>query len=288
MYTLVWSIGDNTRKFLLRSRRYFLGRPHDEDLERLGESVTGLDIVVFNPEDYRDYLLTGYQSLTVSRRHALLYYRDDGKLVIRDHGKDGKGSSKGTLVNGQALEKGGSRVLGEGDTIQLTRNGPLFVVAVERGGRTVVPVAVNVPTELPPGIAKALGQDSILGDIGQGAAAIVITHKPVVITMKEGIEIRAERKAEQETLRRTLWRLAEGLNKAIEYLLRGEKEEARMIITRVSLKQYREALIKTGEIRLVKLYDNIISIAEREDSLEYVQRQIISLRDKLHEIINLL
>lgn len=257
MYVLIWSVGGETRRFPLRGRRYFLGRPHDVDLEALGQDVSGADVVVFNPDDYSDYTVTGYQSLTVSRRHALLYRRSDGRLAVRDHGRDGGGTPGGTFVNGRPLGRGGEAVLGDGDSVRLGEDGPLFTVSVEAGAETTVPAEASSTSTRPGG----------------------------------GMAVGAESADERVNVVKTLAKLHVELSNVVERLERGEEDEARRIMESVLGLEtvYREALsrVKGGE-RVAELIYDVVAQIMRLSTVGQAADEIRAARDMLQMILDLI
>ncbi len=165
-YVLMWSVKGKDREFILRRTEYFLGRPSSEDLRALTPIIEGLspfDVLIYPaspPVREGEVSLTGFKSLTVSRRHAKLVVRKGEKgverLIVIDHGPTGKGSRNGTFINGAKLGRGERRELKEGDTVRLSAAGPTFIVGIKERGETVIRAPTNVPVELPVGVANTL------------------------------------------------------------------------------------------------------------------------------------
>ena len=93
---------------------FFIGRvPSDYSLS--GFRYTNLGIYVFTPSE--GYYLH-YDNHLISRKHAYFEVRD-GKIFLKDHGVEGKGSKNGTFLNGIKLEPGKFYEVKDGDEIKL-------------------------------------------------------------------------------------------------------------------------------------------------------------------------
>ncbi len=64
----------------------------------------------------------------VSRLHALVALGPGGKIVVKDHGSTGAGSTNGTFVNGARLPRGGEAVESGAAVVRLASTGPTLLV----------------------------------------------------------------------------------------------------------------------------------------------------------------
>jgi len=56
--------------------------------------------------------------MSISRQHILITY-SRGKYYVKDHGREGKGSTNHTKLNGVDIYNKGNKALKDGDTIEL-------------------------------------------------------------------------------------------------------------------------------------------------------------------------
>ncbi|MCE4624385.1 MAG: FHA domain-containing protein [Desulfurococcales archaeon] len=99
-YTLIWNDLKGSRRRYIVEAPTWIGRPGGWKIK-----APGLDpySVILYREDTGEYVATGYEDSTVSRRHALLKPSVKGVLV-KDVGTHGRGSLNGTYVNGERIE----------------------------------------------------------------------------------------------------------------------------------------------------------------------------------------
>ena len=159
-YVLIWSTGSSERRHVLGREQYFIGRLSSEDVSRLGiESPDCFGVYIFPAVGGGRAVYTGLSGLSVSRRHAKLFYetvRGRPILHVMDHGPRGDGSKNGTYVNERKIPPSGKARLREGDVLKLSTLGPTFIIGVEKKGVTELRLRSGVPTELPRPIANEL------------------------------------------------------------------------------------------------------------------------------------
>ncbi len=148
-YRLYWFLMNKAYSLdLCDSRQYYLGRLPVELLydvnvkkERVGLSqvpedyveLMASEIYVYDPVNYVAYATGVYSGVSrpTSRLHTLLHI-GNGFIEVVDHGVDGRGSSYGTIVNGQLLPRGGLVRVASGTVVVGER---VFYIAFEYEGR---------------------------------------------------------------------------------------------------------------------------------------------------------
>lgn len=98
---------DDKLTLKLKPGVYFIGRAH-----------MGLDVKVLDENGNLITNLWDFESLLMSRNHLRLTVRGDGRVFIRDYGKDGRGSTNGTKVIDELL--GEERTIKPMEEVELT------------------------------------------------------------------------------------------------------------------------------------------------------------------------
>jgi len=232
LYVLIWGYDNTDKRFILRSRRYFLGRPDLQDMERLGSGVSSYDVLIFNPDNYSEKELTGYRTLVVSRRHALIYKRFVGErseLVIKDHGPEGKGSKNGTFVNDKMLPKGGEAILREGDRVRLSSLGPLFIIGIQREDKTEVSLSADVPIEVPAQIAeKLIAKGAVVDHFRVGNRSFVIVSNVGAVELGKDLVINVEKETLSRRVIRVISIIRGELSRIKDSIRDGRGEDAKI------------------------------------------------------------
>jgi len=264
-YVLVWSVKGEDREFILRRTEYFLGRPSSEDLRTLTPVVEGLspfDVLIYPaspPIREGEASLTGFKSLTVSRRHAkLLVERREGnvrKLIVIDHGPEGKGSRNGTFINGAKLKRGERRELREGDAIRLSAAGPTFIVGVKERGETVIKAPTNVPVELPVGVANALIRKGLVLESKNLGDKVVVVLGSAGDHAAQGVLVKSIASLDEFKRRhKVLTDLLNTLYSAQLAIKDNEVDKALMELRKLRMDTYWRVLNEVGDKALLKEY----------------------------------
>ena len=146
VYNLVWDIDGNGQKHSLEGYPVFIGRlPYS--LKDNINNYNPLGVYIYYPGISTAYF-TGIISATVSRFHVKIE-EENKRVFLIDHGVDGKGSRNGTYLNGERIKPGQKVLLKPGDSFQLGRLGPVFMLTMRRiEGETIV-LKEGVPTLMP-------------------------------------------------------------------------------------------------------------------------------------------
>ncbi|MCD6301638.1 MAG: FHA domain-containing protein [Staphylothermus sp.] len=271
MYVLIWSFDDSDKRFVLKSDRYFLGRPDYQDLEKLGGDFSSLDVLIFNPEDYSEKEFTGFRSLVVSRRHALFYKRRNGnrvELVIRDHGSRGTGSKNGTLVNEKTLPKGGEAVVREGDTIRLSTLGPIFLIGVQREEQTEISLSADVPVEVPTQIAQRLVEKNVaLDHFRVGNRSFVVVRGAGTVDLGRDLLVNIVNESLDKKILKVILHTKAELIRVKDSIREGREEDAKY-----SLEALKE-LLKSG------FYKHFFEKIGAENLIDDIYNEVIKLID---------
>jgi len=272
-YVLVWSVKGRDREFILRRSEYFLGRPSSEDLRMLTSVIEGLspfDVLIYPatpPVRSGEASLTGFKSLTVSRRHAKLIVekgrRNVGRLVVIDHGPTGEGSRNGTFVNGAKLERGERRELKEGDTIRLSATGPTFIVGIKERGETVIRAPTNVPVELPVGIANTLIRKGLVLEFENLGDKVVVVLGSAGDHVAQGVLVKSVASLDEFKRRhKVLTDLLNTLYNAQLAIKDNEVDKALTELRKLRMDTYWRVLSEVGDKALLREYRELRLIVE--------------------------
>ena len=283
LYVLIWGYDNSDKRFILRSRRYFLGRPDLQDMERLGGGVSSYDVLIFNPDNYSEKEFTGYRTLVVSRRHALIYKRFVGErseLVIKDHGPEGKGSKNGTFVNDKMLPKGGEAMLREGDRIRLSSSGPLFVVGIQRENKTEIPLSADVPIEIPAQIAeKLIAKGAVVDHFRVGNRSFVVVSDVGAVELSKDLVINVERETLSKRVISAIYTIIRELFSIKDSIRDGRDEDAKIALQALERILESESCKRIfqdiGAQNIINgLYNDIVKLANRGMPLEDIVGKI--------------
>lgn len=272
-YVLMWSVKGKDREFILRRIEYFLGRPSSEDLRALTPIIEGLspfDVLIYPaspPVREGEASLTGFKSLTVSRRHAKLVMEKGEKgvegLVVIDHGPTGEGSRNGTFINGARLGRGERRELKEGDTVRLSAAGPTFIVGIKGREGTVIRAPTNVPVELPVEVANTLiRRGLVLESENLGDKVVVVLSSPGN-HLARGVLVRSTADLDEFKRRhRILTDLLNTLYGAQLAIKDNEVDKALTELRKLRMDTYWRVLSEVGDNALLKEYEELRLIVE--------------------------
>jgi len=126
--------GEKTELVLEPGKTYYIGRIP-------AENTANPAAVYLYDDEGNVYHLFG-ENMAVSRNHLRLSVDENGNVFIEDYGREGRGSSNGTFVNGKPLTPGEKHRLSEGDEIILGGNNGLKLKV-----ESIRPVSVNVGGE---------------------------------------------------------------------------------------------------------------------------------------------
>ena len=146
VYNLIWNIDGSEQKHSLEGYPVFIGRlPYS--LKDNINNYNPLGVYIYYPGISTAYF-TGIISATVSRLHVKIE-EVNKRVFLIDHGVDGKGSRNGTYLNGERIKPGQKVLLKPGDSFQLGKLGPVFMLTMRRiEGETIV-LKEGVPTLMP-------------------------------------------------------------------------------------------------------------------------------------------
>ena len=254
MYVLIWSFDDSDKRFVLKSDRYFLGRPDYQDLEKLGGDFSSLDVLIFNPEDYSEKEFTGFRSRV--------------ELVIRDHGSRGTGSKNGTLVNEKTLPKGGEAVVREGDTIRLSTLGPIFLIGVQREEQTEISLSADVPVEVPTQIAQRLVEKNVaLDHFRVGNRSFVVVRGAGTVDLGRDLLVNIVNESLDKKILKVILHTKAELIRVKDSIREGREEDAKY-----SLEALKE-LLKSG------FYKHFFEKIGAENLIDDIYNEVIKLID---------
>jgi len=294
---LIWGYNNNDKRFILRSRRYFLGRPDHQDIKKLGGGVSGLDVLIFNPDNYSEKEYTGWRSLTVSRRHALLYKRFAGKrceLVIKDHGPNGTGSKNGTFINDRMMPTGGEAVLREGDTVRLSSLGPLFMIGVQKKDRTEVSLSAGVPVEVPAQIAEGLiAKDAVVDHFRVGNRFFVVISDAETVELGKDLVVSIGKETTYRKIVSVISIIRGELYRVKDSVKDGREEDAKtalQVLERMLENEFCRRLFRDiGAEKVINgLYNDIIKLVNHGIPIENIAKNIevyIRLLDNLERYV---
>ena len=294
MLVLIWSNNGRTYQFKLKSDRYFLGRPTIDDLGKFKEEFDIANILIFNPDDYNEVCNTGFISLTVSRRHALLYKKSVGgnvvKLFIKDHGPLGKGSKNGTLVNDEMLPKGGVKPVSIGDTIRLSRTGPIFHIGVLEGNKAKMYLSEGVPIELASKVAEKLAIEGVVAESAKvGSNVLAVINRVGKFEIDKNLIVEVKNISKYKEIIQTIHSLENSLWRIKEDIIKGRIDEAVNHLYALDMEVYKSALKMVGGEKVINiLYNEIleyVKITQGNLSEEHIKKVDICLK-MLQNILN--
>lgn len=279
---LVWYKDDAKSTTLEHQKNYFLGRLSNSDIEMYKDRV---------PDPLGIYLYTttgellvnsGYRSIVVGRRHALLTPTQDG-LIVKDHGKNGNGTLNGTYISEKRIPKGGSSRAHPGDVIRLAVNGPSFFIAKVVDNKIEIPIKSEIPIEIPVGLAKYM--KTILNKpIGNTEVTVI---QEGVYKISDNIIVRAEKTSDKERLLKFMYSLRGTVSDIIIAYHRGDHEHARKRLELLLNEQYSSWLKQVeGCEGLKSKYTELhhfVSIAE--SGLDVV-RDVIGRLEELSSLVD--
>ena len=227
----------------------------------------------------------------MSRRHALLYYRD-GILYVRDHGPEGKRSKYGTFVNGEMIPMGGERRLAVGDVLRLAPNGPSFMIGVEERGEAVVPIYSGVPSVVPVEVARRLEMATevrVLGSAGSDNVKIVVEGAKNDIRVPAGgggvvLVVGGEGASGRRDLLSTAYWLRSRIDTILELVARREEFEAEEEFRAIQamLDSYSSIIVRLpGGERIVEELRGVVTHFEQLGSIDDSVKRRLRLCRKL-------
>ncbi len=284
LYNLVWSVDGVEKRHVVEEFPLFIGRLPKE-LSNIVENYDPLGVYVYYPSGGKAYH-TGVVSATVSRFHVKLVEKE-GRVYIVDHGPEGRGSKNGTYLNGVRVRPGELVPLSPGDSFQLGTLGPLFTFTVTSAGEELITLEEKVPTLLPKNLAIKLAKvDGVQMRVYDENTAWIIPEsiggKEVRI---EGLIVKFRELSERERIFRTLVKLQNVVQDALECIESLGLEKALPKLQALKLDVYRKAVgIDEG---LKRAYDELIMIVDSLDttSREVVKRRLLELRELLRRLI---
>jgi len=285
-YNLIWNIGGNERKHSLRGYPVFIGRIPYGLRDRI-KDYNPLGVYIYYPDTDTAYF-TGIISATVSRYHVKIE-EENNNIFLIDHGADGKGSRNGTYLNGERIKPGQRVLLRPGDSFQLGRLGPVFMLTMRRiEGETIV-MKEGVPALMPKSLAKKLeGVEGIQVESYDESSALVVPSfhgdKKIVT---EGLVIHSERLSERERVLKALFHVESIVSDALEYIItRQDVESAKNILMKLQLRAYCGLIENIKEKEIQRVYHELLkfvkmdivdvkAVAERLRTLKHLIREFI-------------
>ncbi len=279
VYNLIWNVDVEERRYAIKSYPLFIGRLPLK-FEKVVKDYNPLNVYIYYPNDNKAHF-TGIVSATVSRFHVKLEEKN-GQVFLIDHGNTGKGSRNGTYLNGEKIRPGQRVLLRPGDSFQLGRLGPVFMLVMRRvEGETIV-LKEGIPTLMPIALARKLEKVGGIQVETYDRSLALVTLEPVVDRkiVVEGLVVHTEKQSEKERISKILLLIEYILSDALEYLKEYQDlEKAKSILLKLQLKPYRNLIESLGEKELCKAYYELLKLVKMDIiDIEALTNRIQSLR----------